>query len=141
MADFSIDFSTLAEQTKWGKEALKSALLANINDGIKNELMLRELPSSLDALMTLCIWVDDRVCAHQSAHTRSGHEPLGFHGTSTTASGLRDSDTFPNLFHFPSRAITRRGFVFFSFTAPLTPLVLDHPWLVLHNPHIDWGKR
>lgn len=36
MADFSIDFSTLAEQTKWGKEALKSALLANINDGIKN---------------------------------------------------------------------------------------------------------
>lgn len=47
MADFSIDFSTLAEQMKWGKEALKSALLANINDGIKNELMLRELPSSL----------------------------------------------------------------------------------------------
>lgn len=71
MADFSIDFSTLAEQTKWGKEALKSALLANINDGIKNELMLRELPSSLDALMTLCIWVDDRVCAHQSAHTHA----------------------------------------------------------------------
>lgn len=102
MADFSIDFSTLAEQTKWGKEALKSALLANINDGIKNELMLRELPSSLDALMTLCIWVDDRVCAHQSAHTRSGHEPLSFHGTSTTASGLRDSDTcFRTSFIFP----------------------------------------
>lgn len=27
---------------------------------------------------------------------------------------------------------------FFSFKAPLTPLVLGHPWLVLHNPHIDW---
>lgn len=29
---------------------------------------------------------------------------------------------------------------FFTFKAPLMPLVLGHPWLVLHNPHIDWEK-
>lgn len=36
MADFSIDFFTFADQTKWGQEALKSALLMDINDVIKN---------------------------------------------------------------------------------------------------------
>lgn len=46
MADYSIDLFTLAEQMKWGQEALKSALLTKINDEIKNELMLHELPSS-----------------------------------------------------------------------------------------------
>lgn len=29
---------------------------------------------------------------------------------------------------------------FFAFKAPLTPLVLGHPWLALHNPQIDWEK-
>lgn len=29
---------------------------------------------------------------------------------------------------------------FFTFKAPLMPLVLGHPWLVLHNLHIDWEK-
>lgn len=92
MADFSIDFSTLAEQTKWGEEALKSALLTNVNEEIRNELILRELPSSLDALLALCIRVDDQVRAHRSA--RSGHAPLDFCGTSTAARGPRDADTW-----------------------------------------------
>lgn len=34
----------------------------------------------------------------------------------------------------------REKFVFWVFKAPPTPLVLGHPWLVLHNPHIDWEK-
>lgn len=59
MANFSMLSSTLAEQMKWGEKPLKSALLTNINDELKNVLMLRELPSSLDALMTLCIRVDN----------------------------------------------------------------------------------
>lgn len=93
MADFSIDFSTLAEQAKWGEEALKSALLTNINEEIKNELMLRELPSSLDALLVLCMRVDDQVRAHRSARARSGHAPLDFCGTPTAAHGSCDADT------------------------------------------------
>ncbi|CAI5651351.1 unnamed protein product [Oreochromis niloticus] len=89
VADFSIDFFTLAEQTKWEEEALKSTLLSNVNEEIKKELMLRELPSSLDALMTLCVWLDDRV----RAHTRTGQESLDYHGTSPAGRGPRDSDT------------------------------------------------
>lgn len=67
MADYSIDFGILAEETGWGQEALKSALLNNVCEALKNELMLRELPSSLDALMTLCIRVDEHLRAHRSA--------------------------------------------------------------------------
>lgn len=62
-------------------------LLTLISDELKNELMLRELPSSLDALMTLCIRVHDRVHAHRSSHARLGYEPLGLHGASTAACG------------------------------------------------------
>lgn len=92
LADFSIDFFTLAEQTEWGEEALKSTLLSNVNEDIKKELMLRELPSSLDALMTLCVRLDDRVRAHRSAHTRTGQESLDYHGASPAGRGPRDSD-------------------------------------------------
>lgn len=28
----------------------------------------------------------------------------------------------------------------FIFQSPFTPVVLGHPWLVLHNPQIDWVK-
>lgn len=92
MANFSMLSSTLAEQMKWGEKPLKSALLTNIIDELKNELMLCELPSSLVALMTLCIRVDNRVRAHWSSHAPSRYEPLGLHGASTAACGLRESE-------------------------------------------------
>uniref|UniRef100_A0A8C1U5W3 Gypsy retrotransposon integrase-like protein 1 n=1 Tax=Cyprinus carpio TaxID=7962 RepID=A0A8C1U5W3_CYPCA len=29
---------------------------------------------------------------------------------------------------------------FLIFSSPFSPIVLGHPWLVLHNPHINWSK-
>lgn len=29
---------------------------------------------------------------------------------------------------------------FYVFQSPFTPIVLGHPWLIQHNPHIDWVK-
>lgn len=55
MANYLVDFWTLATQTKWGAEALRTTLLNNINDDLKDELMVRELPASLEAVMSLCI--------------------------------------------------------------------------------------
>lgn len=66
MADYSIDFGILAEETGWGQEALMRALLNNVCEALMSELMLRELPSSLDALMTLWIRVDEHLRAHWS---------------------------------------------------------------------------
>lgn len=54
--------------------------------------MLRELPSSLDALMTLCIRVDDRVRVHRSMHARVFHEPVECSEGATVARGSREPD-------------------------------------------------
>lgn len=29
---------------------------------------------------------------------------------------------------------------FLIFSSSFSPIVLGHPWLVLHNPHINWSK-
>ncbi|CAI5640459.1 unnamed protein product [Oreochromis niloticus] len=76
MADFSVDFWTLAAQTKWGPEALRTTLLNNIREELKDEIMMRELPASLNALMSLCIQVDDRLRARQSSRRQPFREPL-----------------------------------------------------------------
>lgn len=70
MADFSVDFWTLATQAGWGQEALKTALLNNVSEEIKDELMVRELPPSLGAIMSLCIRIDDRLRARRSTQRR-----------------------------------------------------------------------
>ncbi|KAL3968252.1 20S proteasome subunit beta 11 [Sarotherodon galilaeus] len=54
----------------------------------------RLLALKQDALLALCIRVDDQVRAHRSARARSGHAPLDFCGTSTAARGPRDADTW-----------------------------------------------
>ncbi|XP_039478547.1 uncharacterized protein LOC120443624 isoform X2 [Oreochromis aureus] len=48
----------------------------------------RLLALKQDALMTLCVWLDDRV----RAHTRTGQESLDYHRTSPAGRGPRDSN-------------------------------------------------
>lgn len=72
MADYSVDFWTLATQTKCGAEALRTTMLSNINDDLKDELMVRELPASLESL---CIQVDDRLRARRDARKCTQREP------------------------------------------------------------------
>lgn len=93
MADFSVDFWTLAAQTKWGPEALKTTLLNNIREELKDEIMLRELPASLNALMSLCIQVDDRLRARQSSRRQPFREPLASRDLQPDAREARASGT------------------------------------------------
>lgn len=55
MSENAIDFWILAEEAGLGHEALRSALLKNIREELKNELIMRDLPTSLNELMSLCI--------------------------------------------------------------------------------------
>lgn len=77
MADYSIDFQILAEETGWGEDALRSTLLNNLCEELKDELTMRELPTSLDALMSLCVKVDGRLRARRSSRLYNFHEPSG----------------------------------------------------------------
>lgn len=52
MADYSAEFWTLAEETGWGEQELISTLLNNICDDLKGELLMKELPASLDDVIS-----------------------------------------------------------------------------------------
>lgn len=65
ISSFAIEIWTLAKETEWGQEMLKSALFNNVNKELKDELIMCELPTSLDAIMTLWIQVDNWLQAHR----------------------------------------------------------------------------
>lgn len=55
MADYSVEFWTLAEETGWGEPALISTLLNNVCDELKGELLMKELPASLDDVLDITV--------------------------------------------------------------------------------------
>uniref|UniRef100_A0A3P9BL11 CCHC-type domain-containing protein n=1 Tax=Maylandia zebra TaxID=106582 RepID=A0A3P9BL11_9CICH len=61
VADFSVDFWILAEETGWEETALRGAFLNSLNEGLKRELASKELPKTLSALINLCIKLDDHL--------------------------------------------------------------------------------
>lgn len=77
MADYSVEFWMLAEETGWGKPALISTLLNNVCDELKGELLTKELPASLDDVISLCIKVDERLRARRGLRNFNTHKPPG----------------------------------------------------------------
>uniref|UniRef100_A0A3B4G8L9 DUF4939 domain-containing protein n=1 Tax=Pundamilia nyererei TaxID=303518 RepID=A0A3B4G8L9_9CICH len=61
VADFSMDFWILAEETDWEEKALWGAFLNSLNENVKRELATKELPKSLSALVNMCISLDDHM--------------------------------------------------------------------------------
>ncbi|CAI5666221.1 unnamed protein product [Oreochromis niloticus] len=95
MADYSIEFWTLAEETGWGQSALISTLLNNLCDELKRELVMRELPVTLSDVMTLCVRVDENMRARRGARDYNSQKPLGREEGASgggTASGMGGRD-------------------------------------------------
>jgi len=61
VADFAIDFRTLATESGWNEPALKGAFLHSLNEKLKDELACRDEPDSLDELINLTIRLDHRI--------------------------------------------------------------------------------
>lgn len=61
VADFSVDFWILAVETGWEEKALLGAFLNSLNEGLRRELATKELPKSLDALINMCVCLDDHM--------------------------------------------------------------------------------
>uniref|UniRef100_A0A3Q3RPL6 CCHC-type domain-containing protein n=1 Tax=Mastacembelus armatus TaxID=205130 RepID=A0A3Q3RPL6_9TELE len=61
VVDYSIDFRTLAARTRWNDVALRDVYYHGLSDNIKDELVTRDLPGSLDELIDLTIRVDQRL--------------------------------------------------------------------------------
>uniref|UniRef100_A0A8C6M1B8 CCHC-type domain-containing protein n=1 Tax=Nothobranchius furzeri TaxID=105023 RepID=A0A8C6M1B8_NOTFU len=60
VADFSLDFRTIAAASTWNEDSLKGAFVQALNDRIKDQLALCPEPRTLEDLITLAITIDKR---------------------------------------------------------------------------------
>lgn len=61
VANFSVDFWILAVETGWEEKVLRGAFLNSLNGGLKRELATKELPKTLEALVNMCIRLDNHM--------------------------------------------------------------------------------
>lgn len=70
IADYSIDFRTLASRSNWNAEALVDAYLFSLADYLKDELVSHPSPSNLDDAIALTARIDRRVQARRRERCR-----------------------------------------------------------------------
>ncbi|KAL4007989.1 hypothetical protein ACER0C_001841 [Sarotherodon galilaeus] len=76
VADFSVEFWTLAEEAGWEEKALRGAFLNGLNERIKHELATKDMPTTLSALVDMCIRLDDHMREFGGRSEESRH-PVG----------------------------------------------------------------
>ena len=71
ISDYAIEFCTLAASAGWGEQELHRAYFNGLSERLLDELSTCELPTSLDALIDLTLWIDTRLAdRHASRHRR-----------------------------------------------------------------------
>ncbi len=70
-AEFSVEFRTVAAESGWNAEALLGVFLKGLSDQLKDELAARDDSTSLDALITLAIRIDNRLCERRRERASS----------------------------------------------------------------------
>ncbi|WP_353802540.1 hypothetical protein, partial [Shigella sonnei] len=70
ITDYSIEFRTLAASSNWNKQALLARFLEGLHAKVKDEILSREVPSSVDSLIELAIRIERRVDLRHRAHGR-----------------------------------------------------------------------
>jgi hypothetical protein len=73
VADYSIDFRTVASRSSWNMEALVDAFLHSLADYIKDELVSHDQPPTLDEAIALAVRIDRRIQARR--HERGRQSP------------------------------------------------------------------
>lgn len=72
MAEYSVEFWTLAADSKWNEEAIQGAFVNGLNDSVKDELATRDEPSDLFCLVSLAIsWTTG--CESGAGRGAAGH--------------------------------------------------------------------
>ena len=61
VSEYAIDFRTLAVESGWNEAALRSRFMHGLSEQLRDELVYRDEPGSLDELIALCIRLDNRI--------------------------------------------------------------------------------
>lgn len=77
MADFSVEFWTLAEEAGCEEKVLRGAFLNGLNERIKHELATKDMAGTLSALVDMCIRLDDHMRDH-SGRSEESRCPMGY---------------------------------------------------------------
>lgn len=94
VAEYSVDFWTLAADSGWNDTALEGVFLQGLSDQLRDELALRDRPRGLTALVSLAVTLDNRLrerrrdrAARTSASTSAlpSALPTAFRRTPATA--------------------------------------------------------
>lgn len=74
VAEYVVEFRTLAADLGWNDEALQGIFLIGLGDRIKDELVAKDDPSNLDFLISLATKMDNRLQECQRERTRFAPE-------------------------------------------------------------------
>lgn len=61
VAEYAIEFRTLAAEVGWNNEALVAAFSHGLSDALKDEVAAKDLPVELEALISFLILIDTRL--------------------------------------------------------------------------------
>ncbi len=95
VADYSIDFRTLASHSSWNSEALVDAFLHGLADYVKDELVSHNVPLTLDGVIELAIRIDLRVQARRRERRQGSSQRRPFFRTRGGASSSPVSSEQP----------------------------------------------
>merc|ERR1712055_1028288 len=70
VADFTVEFRTLAAESGWDELALQSAYRRGLSDAIKDTIVQKK-PPSLNALILLSLQVDERIQERKRERARN----------------------------------------------------------------------
>uniref|UniRef100_A0A8K9X149 Gypsy retrotransposon integrase-like protein 1 n=1 Tax=Oncorhynchus mykiss TaxID=8022 RepID=A0A8K9X149_ONCMY len=145
ITDYSIEFRTLAASSGWNEPALLARFLEGLRAEVKDEILSREVPSSVDSLIELAIRIERRVDLRHRARGKelafsvaplsaslpsssagSGAEPmqLGREGTENhqpPLSLLRFRWSFCHFMSSKSQSSSVSGGLLVSATTPVSP--------------------
>lgn len=85
VADYSIDFRTLARRSSWNMEALVDVFYHSLADYLKDELVSHDPPSTLDEAIALAVRIDCRI---QTRRRERGHQNLSTPHTNKNSTTL-----------------------------------------------------
>lgn len=70
VADYSIEFHTLAAEARWDEAALKAVFLRGLRDQLRDKLAARDVPADLSELISLVSRLDGRLRERRAERTR-----------------------------------------------------------------------
>jgi len=69
LAEYSIEFHTLAAEARWGEAALRTVFMRGLKDQLRDELAARDVPADLPDLISLVSRLDCRLRERQAERT------------------------------------------------------------------------